>query len=133
MADWPGYEVSTEGRIKSLQRRMTRSNGRPHTTPQRILKLATDTNGYHQFKAYPDKIPVLVHREVYKAFRGDIPEKHQVDHMDSNPLNNTVDNLQALSDIEHKRISRQRRVEAAFWAGVEWHKQHLKEIANVGR
>ena len=120
MADWPGYEVSSQGRIRSLQRVIIRSNGRPHTVPQRILKLAVDTSGYHQFKAYQGdgtKTCVLVAREVYKAFIATIPDGWDVDHMDSNKLNNRVGNLQCLTRTQHQRISRQRRVDAGYEAG----------------
>lgn len=119
MADWPGYAVSDEGSIKSLKRTKMRSNGRPCTTQERILSLNADTSGYYQFHPYVDgkRYSVLVSREVYKAFVEDIPSYEDVDHIDSNKLNNCVSNLQCLSRSDHQTISRQRRVDAGYQAG----------------
>ncbi len=127
--DWPGYRVNRKGEILSVERKIMRSNGRPHTVPARILSLSVDTSGYLQFKGHKgdsSKRDVLVAREVYKAFVGPIPEGWDVDHMDNDPLNNHVKNLQAVSGLEHERISRQRRLDRAFWSGVEWYKQHIQ-------
>lgn len=62
-------------------------------------------------KAFPDKDGYLkvvickfkrshnffVHRIVYEAFHGPIPDGVTVDHIDGNKLNNHIDNLQLLS------------------------------------
>ncbi len=119
MPDWPGYAVSDEGKVKSLHRIKIRSNGRPHTTQEALLSLNVDSSGYRQFYPYVDekRHNVLVSREVYKAFRGGIPEDWQVDHMDGDKLNNCVENLQCVSHVQHERISRQRRVDAGYDAG----------------
>ena len=123
--DWPGYQVNRKGEILSLQRVVERSNGRPHTVPQRILKPSPDSNGHMQFKAYPEKTPVFVHREVYKAFMGSIPDGWEIDHKDSNPANNVLGNLQCLTKSQHQNISRQRRVDAGYEAGF---KEAVKQL-----
>ena len=136
MADWPSYEVSNEGRIKSRRRTMTRSNGRRHTTPERILSLNADTSGYYQFHPYVGgkRHSVLVSREVYKAFVEDIPSYEDVDHMDSNKLNNCVGNLQCLSRTDHQNISRQRHKDAAYERGyAAGYAAALKETAHGDR
>jgi hypothetical protein len=43
----------------------------------------------------------LVHRVVWEAFKGSIPEGYDVDHIDGNPKNNSIDNLQAISHLEN--------------------------------
>ena len=126
---YENYEVSNKGRVKSLQRTKIRSNGRPHTTPERFLSACKDTKGYLQ--VYPYDVDgkrnyVAVHKAVYESFNGLVPDGWEVDHKDSDQLNNCVGNLQCLTKSHHQRISRQRRVDAGFWAGVEWYKQHLK-------
>ena len=50
----------------------------------------------------------LVHRLVWEAFNGSIPEGYHVDHMDNNPSNNRLDNLQCLSPRAHKRVTLER-------------------------
>lgn len=44
---------------------------------------------------------VLVHRLVYETFVGDIPPKHDIDHIDSNRQNNKLSNLQCLDKKSH--------------------------------
>lgn len=43
----------------------------------------------------------LVHRAVWEAFNGPIPEGYDIDHIDGNPTNNSLDNLQAITHSEN--------------------------------
>ena len=43
----------------------------------------------------------LVHRLVYEAFNGKIPEGYTIDHIDQNPLNNNIENLQCITKQEN--------------------------------
>lgn len=49
-----------------------------------------------------------LHREVYAYWYGEIPEGYEIHHRDLTPSNNTAENLQALTKIEHKKIHWQR-------------------------
>ena len=44
---------------------------------------------------------VLVHRAVWEAFNGPIPEGYDIDHIDGNPKNNRLDNLEAVTHQEN--------------------------------
>lgn len=44
------------------------------------------------------------HREKWSYYNGNIPEGYVIHHKDGNKLNNSVDNLEALSDFEHRSI-----------------------------
>jgi hypothetical protein len=46
-------------------------------------------------KAYP------LHRFIYECFIGIIPDKYQIDHINENKLDNSINNLQALNPKEH--------------------------------
>ena len=43
----------------------------------------------------------LVHRAVWEAFNGPIPEGCDIDHIDGNPKNNNLENLQAITHSEN--------------------------------
>ncbi len=42
------------------------------------------------------------HRLVYETFKGDIPEGKEIDHIDGDTTNNSVDNLQLLTPRQNK-------------------------------
>ena len=87
------------------------------------------------------------HREVWKRANGPIPEGHHIHHIDGNPLNNRLENLECVPGEEHllryhsewdpERVARQRewfdtiRTEAAAWHRTEegraWHSRHGKK------
>ena len=86
------YQVSNKGRIKSLER--TDRNG--HHRPERILKTNKRPNGYlcvHLSKDMDAKW-LSVHRLVAEAFIPHDNDKDVVNHLDNNPLNNNVNNLE---------------------------------------
>lgn len=95
------YQVSDWGRVKALKRNAV-GIGRNQYDDEHILKLhksifygkervqtALHKNGV---KKYP-----VVARLVYETFVGDIPENMQVNHIDENPSNNFVENLNIMT------------------------------------
>ena len=46
----------------------------------------------------------LVHRGCWEAYHGEIPDECVIHHIDGNPTNNDIGNLQCMSDSEHKRL-----------------------------
>lgn len=48
----------------------------------------------------------LVHRVVWEAFNGPIPEGLDIDHIDGNPKNNALENLQAISHRKNIKKTR---------------------------
>lgn len=88
------YQISSLGRIKSLERIVIRA-GKPMHIKSRILKPYIN-GGYHQFllRKNGKSFDAWAHREVAKAF---IPNPNNlpcVNHKDENPSNNCVDNLE---------------------------------------
>lgn len=97
--DIPGYEgsyrVSDMGRVWSVPRKITRSNGWPQTFKGRILRTYTYPSGHLQVALRRDGgiRSHLVHRLVLLAFAGPPPALTEACHNDGNPANNRLDNL----------------------------------------
>lgn len=99
--DYPGYMVSDEGQVFSMKR-------------NRLLTISDHGDGYKTVSLRKDgksKHP-FVHRLVYEAFVGAIPDNMQVNHKDEDKGNNRLDNLELLTHWENmlygtrnKRIS----------------------------
>ena len=89
------YEVSDHGRVRSLDRTLTRVDGVARRWPGRVLRHNTVGKGYH---AVTLRAPGLderkyVHRLVMAAFVGLCPPGMEVCHADGDPLNNALRNL----------------------------------------
>lgn len=113
---WEGfYEVSNMGRIKSLNYN--------HTKKERLIKARLTTH-YLQicFQANGRKSQPCLQRVVYEAFNGKLPEwkanakgdeRMEINHIDENPLNNRLDNLELITMKENcnygTRIERMRK------------------------
>lgn len=105
--DIPGYEgsyqVSNMGRIKSLERDIRVGSVTRHQ-PEIIMKLIVNNHGY-QAIVLKRKIH-LIHRLVAKVFIPNPQNLPEVDHIDNNKFNNTVDNLRWISRSENCLKSR---------------------------
>ena len=53
------------------------------------------------------------HRKIYEMHYGKIPKGFHIHHIDSNPLNNNIDNLICISEEDHKNIHKN---EYILWA-----------------
>jgi hypothetical protein len=104
--DLPGYEqyyqVSNFGKLRSKPRRVKCGNGY-YTKPAKELKLQINNHGYlyFQVKADGEHKKLYIHRAVCMAFIPNINKKPYVNHMDSNPLNNNVSNLEWVTHKEN--------------------------------
>lgn len=118
------YAVSNLGRVASTQFHgkksfsiMTQSNGKLN---YKFVKLRDWKKGY--VRSYP------VHQLVASAFIPNPENKPQVDHIDTNPSNNKLDNLRWVTSLENQRneitLSRLRKSIIAYNKS-EAHKQDV--------
>lgn len=64
------------------------------------VKPSVNNCGY-EFICYASPKIVYVHRLVYEAFKGEIPEGLEIDHIDGNKHNNNPDNLRVVTRKEN--------------------------------
>ena len=93
------YQASNLGRVKSLER----IDARGHRVKEKILKPTINHKGYY-------KVPLCknskvkkcsVHRLVYEAFNGQIPEGLQVNHINEIKTDNRLENLNLMTCKEN--------------------------------
>lgn len=89
------YRVSNKGNVKSLDR-VSKFHTGYGIKKGKVLKLTVDKNGYHRISLYKDgkSKKHFVHRLVAKAFIEKRKGKHHINHLDGNPKNNVVENLE---------------------------------------
>jgi hypothetical protein len=91
--DYPKYTITESGEVYS-----TKWGYPKQLKPQRASQ---SKKGYVQVrlfnKEYPKGRLQYIHRLVYESFRGDIPNDYELDHIDNNPRNNNLSNLQLIT------------------------------------
>lgn len=100
------YQVSNLGRVKSLQRVVKRTNGRPYTAKEKILGQFYSGRDKDYLKSYLSKNgkkkSYQIHRLVAIAFIPNVQNKPQVNHIDGNKSNNNILNLEWCTNSENQ-------------------------------
>lgn len=105
------YEVSDQGRVRSVDRTIHYKDGQTRRYKGRVLKPWKNRKGYLQVSLCGEgQTNKFVHRIVLEAFVGDCPEGLETLHIDGNPANNHVGNLKwgtsnenSLDQVRHGR------------------------------
>jgi hypothetical protein len=106
---WPGYYVSSNGRVYSTSKpgRFLKPWGVGRKLRYLVVKLYRDDgNGGREFRKR--KVAHL----VAFAFHGPRPERHDIDHIDADTKNNRADNLRYLTITENRGQGTLRRKQA---------------------
>jgi len=119
---YPDYEVSNLGRVKSFKK-----------GEERILKSNPNSGGYLQVNLYKDnkRKGRTIHSLVAEAFLNHTPNGHKlvVNHIDFNPLNNNVNNLEIVT--QRKNTNLKHIKSSSIYTGVTWHKKANKWISQI--
>lgn len=126
------YMVSDLGRVKSLERTVTKKNGAKVIFSEKILKPSLTTSGYLgvslSYKGV--KRTYRNHVLVAVAFLNHKPNGHLlvVDHINENKEDNRVANLRIVSN--RKNLSRRKNTSSKY-PGVHFNKKSRKWIASI--
>ena len=96
--NYEGYQVSNLGRVKSLER----IDALGHRLKEKILKPQLDGR-YYQVCLCKQSVKkhYRVHRLVWEAFNGQIPEGLQVNHINEVKTDNRLSNLNLMTSKEN--------------------------------
>lgn len=90
------YTVSNFGRVWGIKRQI-------------FLTPSKDVYGYYYLNLFRNDGKLhsyKLHRMVYEAFRGKLPQNFDIDHLDQNKANNNLNNLISILHSEHVRKHR---------------------------
>ncbi|GMG71790.1 hypothetical protein ShirakiTB12_02580 [Priestia megaterium] len=124
------YQIDEQGNVKSLSRQKGSV-----ICKERILKHEKNNCGYHRVTLCKNdkKKRFFVHRLVYEAFKGDIPEGLQIHHIDENKDNNQLSNLMLATCRENNHYSAEAKGYKLTQKDVDYirsHKLSTKEIVD---
>lgn len=119
--DYPGYEISNQGRVKSKGL---------------IRSLSSNKLGYKLIVLSKNgaRKAFCVHRLVAKAFIPNPENKPTVDHKDRNKANNWVENLRWATRLEQSANYPKRKTDYEFgsmYRGVSWAEKNCKFRARL--
>ena len=97
------YAVSDHGHVARLEYDVICTNGAIKHYECRFKKPTIKSGKYfivilHKNK---DAETCYVHRLMWEAHKGKVPEKYHINHKDGNKLNNVLDNLECITQKEH--------------------------------
>lgn len=128
------YQVSSFGRVKSLERTAKNGVNSNRVIKERILKTSFDTSGYYIISIIDSKSKRktrTVHQLVAIAFLNHIPSRMNlvVNHKDFNKQNNHIDNLEIITTREN--CNKKHCKSSSKYVGVSWYKSHNKWASRV--
>lgn len=93
------YQVSSEGRVRSLDREARHWQGGVRIVKGKEMKPEMNNRGYLQINLSKEgkKRRLYVHRLVWMTFNGTIPDGLQVNHIDEDKTNNKLENLNLMT------------------------------------
>lgn len=68
-----------------------------------------------------------LHRAIWESKNGKIPFAHHIHHIDHNPLNNSIENLQLISAGDHAKLHWKN------WVGSDANKKQLREASEKAK
>jgi hypothetical protein len=120
IAEYDTYSVSIFGQVRNDE-------------TGRVLKSGLNSRGYFQARLHKNggQKSLLVHRLIAIAFIPNPESKEMVDHIDGNPINNSLENLRWATACENQHNRKISSNNTSSVKGVYWHKQNQKWCARI--
>lgn len=154
--DLDGYLIKEDGTIGCIKPR--NRNSKPPVKP-RILKQRADHNGYIKLNIRNEgkKKTCFIHVLVARTYIGEKPNEYEVNHIDRDKSNNSLENLEYVTKRENRahgrdnvtgytgvyllrgnytaqiRIDRKLKHLGCFKTAEEGHKAYLNALASMGQ
>lgn len=128
------YEVSSKGRVKSLNKIVNHKRYGIQNKKEFILNISKTTNfGYFRCKLTKDNITksFFIHRIVAEAFLSNENSYPIINHIDYNKQNNNVENLEWCTNRYNINHSNSIKKKSSKYQGVSYNKNAKKWIANI--
>lgn len=127
--EFPNYEVSSDGRVKSVPREVKGRRDSKRKIKGRELKPWLDHRGYKTVSLWLNNkgLNRRIHRLVGLAFIGNHAE---FDHIDRNILNNNMSNLRPCTH-QQNAFNTSSRKGTSKYKGVSWCKKSKKWQAHI--
>lgn len=100
------YSVSNFGRVMAKERTVKEKNGKIRIKRKHLMRQCIKYGQYYTLGLIGENSEHkthYTHKLVYESFNGRIKNGNQVDHIDSNPLNNKLENLREVTPLENIR------------------------------
>lgn len=125
------YRVSDLGQVRSMTRRTIGHNGVAQVRTGRVLKQGRSSPSYRRVVLYglnpAEKARGFsVHRLVWSAFRGPIPEGLEINHKDFDRTNNRLSNLELMTPSQNVMYS----VDAGRWGDTRGEKNGVSLLTD---
>ena len=97
------YQANIKGQVRSLDRVAISTLGKEYIRKGKILKECVNGKGRPVYRLYKSGVGKThtTHRLVAKAFLPNFHNKPQINHIDGNPLNNNIENLEWVTNQEN--------------------------------
>jgi len=107
IAGYPGYSITEDAEVwsyrqlkaRKLKPRKTTQNGKYLQVSLYHKNCKVILNKRNHKKKLPDQ--VYIHRIMWETYKGEIPQGMTVDHIDNNPKNNHISNLQLMTQSQN--------------------------------
>ena len=99
--NYPNYEISSWGNVKSKERHTKAKDNMIIHRKEKLLKQLIDSKGYLYVRLYNKNgfKNIKVHRLVAQTFIPNINNEPTIDHIDRNKKNNKINNLRWASNV----------------------------------